>query len=232
MATRHPAASKVHTRSVADGDDIFIEKTLVLGGWAQRNRQALVGGGIVLAVALAGGLYYVNYRKSHLERAAVDLERVHQGVAFGDTATAKVELARYIETFGGTPYADEARLLLGGLYLESSQPEQAADVLQPAADASKPIGLQVTLLLAKAREQQGQLDEAEDLLLRAADRADLDFQSREALEEAARIRRGRGNLAGALELYQRILDQLEETAPERGVYEMRLEEIKVQVAKS
>ena len=230
MARRHTSTAKIPARAGDDADDVFIGTTLAMGGWAQRNRQLLVAGGIALAVLLAGLLYYMNYRGGHLERAAVDLERVQQGVAFGDTATAKVELARYIESFGNTPYADEARLLLGELYLASNQTEQAVEVLARSADVSEPIGLQIALLLAKAHEQGGSLDEAERLLLRAADRAELEFQSRDALEEAARIRRGRGNLAGAAELYQRILDDLDETSPQRGMYEMRLEELRVQTA--
>ena len=176
-----------------------------------------------------GVLYYMNYRQGHLQRAALELERVEQGVAFGDTTTAKVELQQYIETFGNTPYAHEARLLLGALYLQSNQPAQAAEVLADGANVSRPLGLQVTTLLAKARAQQGQLDEAERLLLRVADRAELEFEVHEALEEAARLRKRSGNLAGAAALYQRILDDLEANAPERGLYEMRLAEITVQI---
>ena len=227
MARRHSIAQKTPTRS-ADVDDVFLEKTIAVSGWAQRNRQTLTFGAIVLAVALAGGLYYLSYRKTHGERAAVELERVQQAVAFGDTATSKVELGRYIESFGNTPYADEARLLLGQLYLQSSQPDEAAQVLEPASDVSAPLGRQAAMLLAKTREQQGQLDEAEALFVRIADRSDLDFEQREALEEAARIRARRGNRTGAAELYERMLEDMEERAPGRGVYEMRLEELRAQ----
>jgi predicted negative regulator of RcsB-dependent stress response len=229
MARRHTTAPKTAARSTAaDIDDVFLEKTIAMSGWAQRNRQTLTFGVIVLAVALLGGIYYMSYRRGHQERAAVELERVQQAVAFGDTATAKVELGRYIETFGNTPYADEARVLLGGLYLQSGQADQAAQVLEPAADVSEPLGRQAAMLLAKTQEQQGQLDDAEALLLRIANRSDLDFEQREALEEAARIRTRMGNLAGAVELYERILEDMDETAPGRGVYEMRLEEVRAQ----
>ena len=229
MAKRHPTARKATPRTTAAPDDIFIEKTLVISTWAQRNRQALILIGIALAAVVMGVLYYMNYRQGHLQRAALELERVEQGVAFGDTTTAKVELQQYIETFGNTPYAHEARLLLGALYLQSNQPAQAAEVLADGANVSRPLGLQVTTLLAKARAQQGQLDEAERLLLRVADRAELEFEVHEALEEAARLRKRSGNLAGAAALYQRILDDLEANAPERGLYEMRLAEITVQI---
>lgn len=231
MARRHSIAQRQRVATAADDEDVFVEKTLALGSWAQRNRQAVTFGLIVIAVAVVGGIYYLNYRRTHRERAAVELERVEQAAAFGDTTTAKVELGRYIESFGGTPYADEARVLLGQMYLQSNQADEAAKVLDPAADPAAPLGRQAAVLLAKTREQQGQLDQAEQLLLRVADESSLDFEKREALEEAARIRQRRGNLAGAAELYQRILDGMKETEPGRGVYEMRLEEIKAQQQK-
>jgi predicted negative regulator of RcsB-dependent stress response len=228
MARRHTIAQKkAPARSgTVSADDVLLDTTIAVSSWAQRNRQLLTFGLVVLGVAAAGGLYYWNYRRGHMERAAIELERVEQAVTVGDTATAKVELGRYVESFGNTPYADEARVLLGQLYLQSNQPEQAAQVLQPASDVSEPLGRQAAMLLAKTHEQQGQLDEAEALLIRVADRSDLAFQQREALEEAARIRARRGNRAGAVELYERILEDMEETEPGRGVYEMRLEELK------
>lgn len=225
MARRHTSSHRARPTAPSDPDDVFLESTFAFSTWAERNRQTLILIGIALAAVLSGSLYYLNYRRTHLERAAVELERVHQGVAFGDTTTAKMELAQYLESFGNTRYGDEARLLLGQLYLESDQPDQAAMVLEEAADVSEPLGLQAAVLLASARVQQGQLQDAEALLLRVANRAELDFQVRGALEEAALLRSVQGDLTGAIELYRRILQDIEEVAPDRGVYEMRVEEL-------
>src|SRR5688500_7639665 len=115
MARRHSIAQKTSARGAASADDVLIGTTIAVTTWAERNRQLLTVGAVVLGVALLSGLYYLNYRKNHRERAAIELERVETAVAVGDTATAKVELGRYIETFGNTPYADEARVLLGQL---------------------------------------------------------------------------------------------------------------------
>lgn len=216
--------------NVPDADDLFVEKTLVMSHWARRNTGLLVVAGVALVGAIAGGLYYSSYRANHLQRAVNELERSQQAVALGDTALAKIELSQYVQAFDNTPYADEARLMLGELYLESDQPDQAVEVLEDAADLSEPIGLQVAALMAKAREEQGDLEEAEALHLRVAEAAELDFQIRAALEDAARIRLKRGDAAGAAELYQRILDGMEETAQERGVYEMRLAEARTRAS--
>ena len=124
MARRHTIAQKTPARSAATVDDVFLEKTIAASSWAQRNRNFLGIGAVALAVLIGAGVYYLSYRRGHSERAAVELERVRTAVAFGDTATAKVELGNYIETFGGTPHANEARLLLGQLYLQGNQADQ------------------------------------------------------------------------------------------------------------
>ena len=228
MAKRHPVRRSRPAQPPA-AEDIFVEKTLVVSSWARQNRQALTLGLVGIAVLVAGALYYMSYRSAHLEQAAVELERVRQNVAVG-TAAATVELSQYLESFGNTPYAAEASLLLGELHLATGRPADAVQVLKDAADPSKPLGFQATLLLAKAHEQLGQPQEAETLLLRAADRADLEFQVQDALADAARIRHQRGDTAGAVQLYQRILDNLDDEAPQRAVYEMRLEEARVQAS--
>ena len=64
------------------------------------------------------------------------------------------------------------------------------------------------------------------MYLRIADRSDLDFQVRDALAAAARIRRTQGDPEGAVALYERLLDRLGEDDPQRGLYEMRIEEIR------
>jgi predicted negative regulator of RcsB-dependent stress response len=226
MAKRHPVQR--HRSAAPAADDVFVEKTLVVSNWARQNRQALTLGGIGIAALLAGALYYANYRSNHIEQAAIELERVRQNVLVGDTAAATVELTQYLESFGNTPYAEEASLLLGELYLSRGQPDEAVEALEEAADPSDPVGIQAAILMAKAREQQGDLEQAEQLYLRVADGADLDFQSFEALADAARLRQARGDAAGAAELYERILEDIDETAPLRSVYQMRLEEARAQ----
>jgi len=223
MPRRHPLAQKA--RRPADPEDVFIEKTLAFSGWARHNRQALIGSGIVVVAIVLASTYYVNYRRSHLESAVLELERVQQVAAFGDTVTAKVDLAQYIESFGNTHSAREARLLLGQLYMETGQPEEAVAALEDAADLSDPLGLQAAVLLAKAREQRGELQEAEALFLRIADRAQLDLQAHEALAHVARFRERRDDPSGAADLYRRILDDLDENDPSRPLYEMRLQEM-------
>ena len=84
---------------------------------------------------------------------------------------------------------------------------------------------QAAALLAASLEEDGQWSEAEEIYLRIADRSDLDFQIRDALSAAARIRKDQGDVDGAITLYEQLLEDLEETDPQRGQYEMRITEM-------
>lgn len=212
-------------------DDVFVAKVLHAGKWAENNQQILTVLAVVVAIGVAGLLYYRSYRRSLGEQAAQQLELIYQTVAMADVEGARTELGTFIERFGGTPYEPEARLLLGDLYLRDGSPQQAQAVLRPIGESPRePIELQAAALLAAAFEQDGQVQEAERIYLAIADRSELDFEVRDALANAARLRGDRGDAEGALELYERAIEGLEEGDPDRGLFEMRIEEIRTAIA--
>lgn len=226
MSKKHPGQRRVATDSKDYEDDIFVARILEIGNWLKANQQVVTVSLVVIAVAIASLLYYRNYRASLTEQAANQLEQIHQSVALGDTEGAKNALIVYVDRFGGTPYSGEARMLLGELYLSGNDADQALVVLEPMARSPRePLELQAAGLLGAAYEHEGRWADAEATYLRIADRAELDFQVRDALANAARIRASQGNPAGAAELYRRILGLLDENAPDRGLWEMRLAEV-------
>lgn len=227
MSQRHPGARRTSQKSHEDADDAFVAGVLDASNWAKRNQQLLTVAGVVFVIAIASGLYYVNYRSQLREQAAQQLEVIHQSISIQDTEGAKVDLATFLDRFGGTPHEGEARMMLGELYLDSSDPQQAIAVLAPIGGSPRsPIEFQVASLLATAYEQEERWDEAESTYLAIANRSELDFQVRNALAAAARIRSTQGDADGAIELYERVLAQLDENSPERGVFEMRIQEIR------
>ncbi len=227
MAKRHPGARRTQQGKSHDPDDLFLAKLLEMGEWAKANQQIVTIGVVVLGIFAAGFVYYGNYREGLLQQAAQQLEMIHQSVALQDREGAKNELVTYLQRFGGTPYEGEARLMLGELYLETDDAEQAQVVLEPlGASPRDPIEFQAAALLAAAFEQDRQWDRAEEVYLRIADRSELDFQVRNALASAARIRADRGDAAGAVELYERVLATLDENDPSRGTYQMRIQELR------
>jgi predicted negative regulator of RcsB-dependent stress response len=227
MSQRHPGARRTINQSKSDPDDAFLARVLEISKWAQGNQQALTVMAVVGAIVIAGFLYYGNYRAQLQVQAAEQLEVIHQSIAINDTEGAKADLATFLDRFGGTAFAGEARLVLGELYLTGGEPQQAMAVLGPLGTSPRdPIDFQGAALLGAAYEQEGRWDEAAETYLSIADRSDLDFQVRDALANAARIRSHQGDAEAAIDLYERVLDVLDENSPDRGMYEMRIQEIR------
>ena len=226
---RHPSARRVHRANV-DGDDVFVTGVLESSVWIKQHGRKLIIAGIVLAVAITAILYTRSSRASTEARATNELNNVRASVATGNLPVAIREAESFIARFGGTSSGDEARLLAAELHLRSNQATQAIEVLEPVAgDLDEPYGFNGAMLLAAAHEAANQPNEAEQVYLRIGQNARFDFQRNAGLENAARIREGKNDAAGAAELYQRILDSLEETDPQRGVYQLRLGEVQAQV---
>ena len=226
MSKRHPGSRRAHQEPSADPDDIFLARVLGVGNWARANQQLVTILGVVVAIGIAGAVYYYGYRETLNEQAAEQLESVHQSIVLQDTEGAKNELITFLERFSGTVYEGEARLLLGDLYLQSADPQQARQVLEPLGSSPRdPIEFQGAALLGAAYEEEGRLDDAEATYLRIADRSELDFQVRNALSSAARIKVSQGDGEGAIQLYQRALATFEANEPARGIYELRIQEL-------
>lgn len=223
--TRHPASRRTHAQTVAP-DDVIVAKAFEASSWARQNSRAITIGLIVLAIAAIAVVYYVNYRADLRDRASSELLEVRQVAASGDIPNAVLQLDGFVDRFDGTPAANEARLLLGQLQLAQGNAPQAVEAVQPLVDENDPLlSASAGLLLAGAYEAAGQADQAEATYLRVAESAEMEFQQREALEDAARIRVANGNTAGAVELYDRLIGMVPEGSPDRDVYQMRRAEI-------
>ena len=223
---RKPGTRPSKPASPVDQEDAFVATTLEVSHWAQRNRPMLTLGIIVLGIGVIASVYYARYRDTLNETAAARLEDLQQRLDVGDRTGVQADLQLYLERFGGTRSAGEARITLGQVTAELGEREAAAEVLGPVAgDVRSPLGAQAAELLAAISEDAGNLQAAEGLYQRLADRARLGFQVRDALADAARLRRDQGDAEGALALYDRLLEEMDEADPERGLIEMRRAEV-------
>ena len=68
-------------RHSGDSDDAFIARILYLTKWAKNNQQAMTVAGALVAILIAGGLYYRNYQSQLRDQAAEQLETIHQSIA-------------------------------------------------------------------------------------------------------------------------------------------------------
>jgi tetratricopeptide (TPR) repeat protein len=219
--TRHPTSRRVH-RQAAQPDDVFVERVLETSAWATTHARSLIIGAVVVLVLVVSVLWIRSSRAADLAAAATELTTLRQTVQAGNPAAAIRDLQTYVDRFGGTPAGAEARLLLAQSHLQAGQGQQAVNVIeQQARNLGEPLGTQAALLLGSAYESLNRWDDAEQTYLRIADGARFDYQKVQALENAARVRVERGEPAGAVELYDRLIALLPETSPERTVYEMR-----------
>ena len=231
MSKRHHPSSRRAPRTPHDQDDAFVAGVIDFSEWSRTHRQAITLIGVALVLLVAGGIYYVNFQRSLTIQAVNRLERIHQTISISAFEDAKAQLSTFLDSFEGTDQAREAVILLGRLHLESGDAPVAISVLERADLGFRdPIGIQANSLLARAYEYQGRWPEAEDTYLEVADRTDFDFQIREALNSAARARRRQQDNDGAAELYERILATFEDDDPAKGLYELRLAEVRALVS--
>ncbi len=223
---QHPGARRV-PHSHEKEEDAFLAKVLEISTWARSNTEALVLLGVILALFIAGGFYYWNFTQDRDQTALMQLEVIHNTISLDAKEDAKALLRTFLDQFGASPHAREGVLLLARMNLETNAAPVAVSILEDEGLSLRtPLGLQAGFLLARAYEETGRWSDAEDTYLRIADRAELDFQVLEALNSAAQSRMRQHDPAGAVELYERILETLEDDNPGRGIFEMRLAEVR------
>ncbi len=215
--------STVRQRTPAAEDDTFVSGVLEATDWTRRHGRTIVTAVIALVVVIAAVLYYRNYRQALEQRAANELMNVRQIAASGNMPLATRALTEFVSKYSGTHAGAEGRLLLAQTLLEEGNAKGAIPVVQPLAnDLNDPLGPSAALLLGAAYEASKDIAHAEATYQRVGDKAPYQFQKREALEDAARLKLQNNDPAGAAALYQKILAQIPDTATGRSVYQMRL----------
>jgi tetratricopeptide (TPR) repeat protein len=211
MTPRHPTARRVQRENQPE-EDAFVAKVLETSTWARENSRLITITTIVVAIIVVGFLYYRNQRVTLRDRAETELSQVRTSALSGNAALAVRDLETFLQRFGETAAAPEARLLLGKAYIETGEPAKTVVLLKDqAADPTSSMGF----------EAAAEPDQAVATYLQIGDRAPADYQKATALENAARVRLEQGNAAGAVEIYDRILSIVPDDSPDRPVIEMR-----------
>lgn len=208
------------------GEDAFLAGTVRAWEWIQNNLRIVLVGAAALAIVALGVLYYVNFKATVQEQAAADLAALRMAVSSPEQAVPQLEA--YIERFEGTGAADEARLLLGRLYLDTWRPDEAAAALEAVKQPpGHPVGYAAALLLANARQAAGDTAAALSTWRSLGEAARFAFQRRDALSEVARILAARGELEEAAGILEQIAAEAAEAdrPEEAGMYRIRLGEL-------
>ena len=208
------------------GEDRYVTSVVGVADWIKRNRDLALIGGVLTIMGGASLLYYRDFKSDQINQAASRLESIHQSIMISALEDAKAQLSTFVERFDGTPQAEEATVLLGRLHMENEDFLVAISVLESAGlSMGTATGVQANSLLARAYEAQGRWNDAEEQHISVASASGLQFEVRESLEAAARIRIRQQNFSGAVELYQEILEGLTDDDPRRGIYASKMAEI-------
>jgi predicted negative regulator of RcsB-dependent stress response len=228
---KHPTSPRVPSPA-PEPDDKFIfavERTAI---WARAHTRELIIGAVVLAVVIAAGFYYWESQRRVEAEASVRLSEVQQTVMTGNIPLAIRDLQAYLNTFGGTRAAREARIMLADLFLSQERPQDAVAALgRLPRDLDEPVGLAAAQIQAAAQEAMGDYDAALDTYQRIARNARFEFQRREALSDAARLALDTGRADLAADLYDRLIQTFDEADPSRGYYEMWRAEAQARAAR-
>jgi predicted negative regulator of RcsB-dependent stress response len=221
---KHPTSSRVHREDQVP-DDAFVSTVKGIIAWSRENSRQLVIAGVVTAAVVLAAFWYINEQRSVEARATSRFTAVQQSVLSGNTQLAIRDLQSFIGTFGGTETGNQARLILADILLAEDQAQEAIEALGSLPDDfDQPFGLPAARVQAAALEEAGDVDDAVSTYLRVADNARFEFQRREALADAARVRMQNGDADAAADLYERVLETFDEQEPGRGYYEMWLAE--------
>jgi predicted negative regulator of RcsB-dependent stress response len=210
----------------AEPDDLILARVLEAAEWTRRN-AILVGATVATLVVVIAGLFWYRWNvERQREDAAIAFLQVEQAVLSGDQGIAAQQLQDFLQQHSDTPYGDEARVLLGQVHLRAGRNTEAIAALQPVADRmdDSVVGAQAGLLLASAQVAAGQQEEAIETYLEVGEEADTQFRRREGLTGAALLMQEGQDYAGAVEIFQQLVDMTEEGSADRLIYEMRLAE--------
>lgn len=184
-----------------DTEDRVMETVARVSRWMQENRRVTTLALVAVVAAVAAGFVYLNYRSDLRERAAVRLDEIRLSSRNMTPAQLRTQLTTYVDQFGSTHQADEARLLLAEMQLDQDSVARAVQLLQPVVDLdAHPIGYNAGWMMAVAEEQRGDPEAAARWYERLADAARHDYQRRRARAARARLYEYAGDYAAAEEI--------------------------------
>jgi predicted negative regulator of RcsB-dependent stress response len=226
------AARSRQPKNALDREEALALRAAELSAWAQRNVRLIIA---IAAVALVVGGGLVVWRYSEAQRSSAAAERLlalRQNPATATGAGTR-ELEAFVQQYGGTREADEARLMLADARLRSGEPREAAAALEPLAGSRSPLAAQASMMLGSAYAEAGDHAAAVRAFERAAEQADAKFQRIEALGQAALAHEQAGDHAAAVGVYERMLGEAgDEESMRYGVVQMRLTEARARAGGS
>jgi predicted negative regulator of RcsB-dependent stress response len=143
-----------------------LEQEEALRNWWKENWRWVSTGIVLGLLAIVGWKYWENQKLMRADSAAQAFSDLGVAVAAGNQEKIE-QLVKTLDTeYAGSPYGDQAHLVLAQSFVASGKFEQAAAELKLVADKSKdaPLAQVAQLRLARVQLQLGHHDEALALL--------------------------------------------------------------------
>lgn len=204
--------------------DEFVEAAFDFGHWLEENSMLVLKwvAGVVL-VALAIVVWQFNARQNRRERAellAQGMQQYEQAEeqSFEDPAVLQQALGTFdevSESAGGSATGQVARFYRGAALFRLGRLDEATAALEEVAGSSSApptLGGTAQALLARVHVAAGRPDQAVSLLTAELERSDPLIPEDQALLELGRIHEDAGRPGQAREAWQRILDDLPQSA--------------------
>ncbi|MEM9057435.1 MAG: tetratricopeptide repeat protein [Pseudomonadota bacterium] len=207
-------------------DELLSEKEQLeaIRSWWSENGTFVVAGLVIGIASLGGWRYWQSYTETRAEAASAVFEQLTDAVQGGDRSSATALADDLDATYGATPYADQAQLLLARLYVDQDEPALAIDALEKVASGADDAGLAnvASLRIARLLLDQGKVDEA---LARLPAKPPAGFAARyQDVRGDALV--ASGDLAGARAAYAAaLLDYPPDAATERAFVELKLSKL-------
>lgn len=221
-------------RKGPEQDDAFLRALDRLVSWVRSNTVAVVAATIALVLLVGFGFWYRSYQQSLEDRAGRRLESLRAEITAGQQTDPAAALQSFLDSFGGTAAAREARLVLARQLLQADQASRALSTVRPTVDATSPdtpTGYAARRLQADALEASGDVEGALEVLQELSEKARFAFQRHQTAAQRARLLRQEGRLEEALAIYERLAAEAEESGAV-SLYAERAGEIRGLLASS
>jgi len=191
--------------------------------WWKENGKSIVLGVVLGLGGVFGWRAWQNHAQQQAVRASVLYQQLLDLAGGGDRQNAALQGERLVAEYPKSLYAELASLLLARLAADSGDLSAASQHLDRIAGGRAPDALKAVARLQKARVllAQGKLDEA-----LTASSADAPPPFRPAFAEVrGDVLAARGDTKTARQAYQEALQGLGETAPNRALVQMKLDDL-------
>lgn len=199
------------------------EQVEALKKWWKENGKAVLAGVVLGLGILFGGRAWIDYRHTQAEKASGQYAELMAAKERGDNAVAVQKGEEILKDYSSTPYATLAALALAEVKLAQGDTAAARTQLQWVADNAKQAGIKhvAQLRLGRVLISEGNPDAAL-ALVPMGDTEGFAAAYEELKGDAYVVK---GDIAQARAAYQKALDALEPTAPNRALLQMKLDDL-------